>query len=139
MSWLRSLVGRMTAVLRRGRPDSELDEEMEHHLEMEIEANLRAGMSEAEARRRALVVFGATEWYKERVREGRVTWQLENLGRDLRFGLRTLRKRRAFAVSAIVTLGVGIGMTTTMFSVVTSVLLRSCSAKTPSARMPGAF
>ncbi|MCK5653004.1 MAG: ABC transporter permease, partial [Gemmatimonadetes bacterium] len=124
MSWLRSLLERLAVLLRPGRMDSELSEEMEHHLAMEIEANRRAGMSEAEARRKALVAFGATEWYRERVREGRVTWQLETLARDLRCGLRTLGKRRAFAVAAIVTLGVGIGMTTTMFSVVSSVILR---------------
>ena len=101
MSWLRSLLERLAVLLRPGRMDSELSEEMEHHLAMEIEANRRAGMSEAEARRKALVAFGATEWYRERVREGRVTWQLETLARGLRYGLRTLGKRRAFAVAAM--------------------------------------
>jgi len=121
---VRGWVGR----LRSSGPGSgaweELDEELRFHLDMEIQANLREGLSPREARRRALVALGGKDWTAERVREERGGRWLEDLARDLRFGLRSLRKRPVFALAAILTLALGIGMTTTMFALVDTILLR---------------
>jgi putative ABC transport system permease protein len=124
MMWLRSLGDRLTGLLGRGRVDSELKEEFEFHLEMEVASNLRAGMSPEEARRKALLAFGSRDWFTERVREERGMTLIEDILRDLSFGFRNLRKRPTFALAAILTLSLGIGMTTTMFSLVDMVLLR---------------
>ncbi|MGW8266196.1 MAG: ADOP family duplicated permease [Longimicrobiales bacterium] len=120
---IRSLLGRLRALLTPGSEASEQEDEFRFHLAMETEANLREGMSPEEARRRALAAFGGLDWHAERVREARRGALLDDLIRDIRFGLRNLRKRPVFALAAILTLSLGIGMTTTMFTLVDSVLL----------------
>jgi predicted permease len=124
MDRLRALMEQLRNLFRRRHAAAELDEEMRFHLEMEEHANLRKGMTPEEARRQAVISFGGEDWFAERVRD--VWWGawIEDLMRDLRFGARNLRRRPAFAVAAVVTLSVGIGMTTTMFALVDSVLLR---------------
>ncbi|MFC1661866.1 ABC transporter permease, partial [Gemmatimonadota bacterium] len=124
MDKLRALVDQLKDLFRKKRLEAELKEEIDFHLEMEIQSNLQAGMSPTEARKRAFVAFGCRDWHTERVREERRSTPLEDLGRDLRFGLRGLRRRPVFALAAILTLSVGIGMTTTMFTLVDAVLLR---------------
>ena len=120
MDRLRALIEQIGDLFRRRRASAELDEEMRHHIEMEVRANIRAGMTPGEARRRALVSFGGTDWYAERVREEWWGGWIEDLIRDLRFGARSLRLRPTFTVAAVVTLSLGIGMTTTMFALVDS-------------------
>jgi predicted permease len=120
---IRSLVRLTRALLGCGREAAEQEDEFRFHLAMETEANLRKGMSPEEARRKALLAFGSQDWHTERVREARRGTLFEDLVRDLRFGLRNLRKRPVFALAAVLTLSLGIGMTTTMFTLVDSLLL----------------
>ncbi|MFC1791274.1 ABC transporter permease, partial [Gemmatimonadota bacterium] len=124
MDRLRAHIEQMLAFFRKERVEAEMDEEMQFHLEKEVESNLQAGMNPEEARRQALLAFGGTDWNKERIRDERGGRLLEDVIRDLRFGLRNLRKRPVFALAAILTLSVGIGMTATMFTLVDAVVLR---------------
>jgi predicted permease len=124
MDRIRAFLDQLSDLVRKGRAEDELREELDFHLEREMEANLRAGMSPEEARRRAIHAFGSREWHAERVREARGGAVLEDLVRDIRFGLRVLRKRPVFALAAVLTLSIGVGMTTTMFTLVDAVVLR---------------
>ncbi len=124
MDRLRGVASCLMAWLRREQTKVELDEEMAFHLDMATTENIRSGMSPREARRRAMLEFGSRDWHSERVREERGGSLIEDLLRDFRFGFRVLRKRPIFALAAILTLSVGVGMTTTMFTLVDAVVLR---------------
>ena len=102
----------------------ELDEELAFHLEMEVEYHIRRGLSPAEARRLALREFGGVMRIKEDSRQTRGIGAIENLARDLRFAWRSLRRTPVYALVAILTIAVGIGVTTAVFSIVDGVLLR---------------
>jgi ABC-type antimicrobial peptide transport system permease subunit len=104
--------------------DAELDTEVHSHLEMLMEENLRAGMLEDEARRRARIELGGIEQVKEQVRDQRVGNWLHSVYADCRFALRQLRRSPGFASIAILTLGLGIGANAALFTVVENVLLR---------------
>ncbi|HKW11952.1 MAG TPA: ABC transporter permease, partial [Gemmatimonadaceae bacterium] len=123
MATIKGTRARLRALVRRGTAERELDEELRFHLEMETEKNLRAGMSPAEARRRALRDFGGVEPTKEAHRDVRGRW-IEELVADTRYALRTLRRAPVLAGAAILTLALGIGANTTIFSAVNAEILR---------------
>jgi putative ABC transport system permease protein len=123
MRQLRATLVRLGDLFRKGKRERELAAEMESHLQLHIEDNLRAGMTADEARRQALIKLGGVEQTKESVRDSRGFPFLENLARDLRFGFRSLIRNRGLSFIAIFALTLGIGATTVMFSVIYSVVV----------------
>jgi predicted permease len=118
------LIHGLRSLFLKSRVERELDEELLFHVERQIEANLEMGMSREEARTAALRSFGGMEQAKEACRDERGVRLVEDLGNDLLYGLRILRSTPGFTAVAVVTLALGIGADTTVFSVVDGVLLR---------------
>lgn len=121
---VRGWLIRLAGWLNRDKQDQEFTEELESHLQMHIEDNLRQGLTHEEARRQALVKLGGVTLVQERYREQGGLPMLEIFFQDLRLGLLMLRKHTGFSLIAILTLGLGIGATTAIFSVVYAVVLR---------------
>ncbi len=111
--------------LFRGRSHGEVDEELRFHMEQQIEANIAAGMPPNEARRQAAITFGGVERAREECREQRPGYWLETLLQDVRYAFRGFRRSPTFTITIVVTLMLGIGATTAVFSVVDRILFRS--------------
>ncbi|HUH62472.1 MAG TPA: ABC transporter permease [Terracidiphilus sp.] len=131
MKRMRRFLRRVGNLIFVRRDEQRLREEIEEHIAHQTADNLRAGMAPAEARRQALVKFGAAEAIKESVRAERGMPQIESVVQDLRFAVRMLAKSPGFAAVAILTIALGIGANTAIFSVMDAVMFRPLSVRDP--------
>ncbi|MGH9772751.1 MAG: ADOP family duplicated permease, partial [Candidatus Acidiferrales bacterium] len=131
MKTFRRFFHRLTAWSRRQEAEQRLQAEIEEHLAQQTAENIRAGLSPAEARRQAVLKFGAVEAMKESYREQRSLPLIEVLLRDIRYAVRRLRKSPAFTVTTVLTLALGIGATTAIFTLVDAVMLKSLAVANP--------
>lgn len=115
---------RIRTVLHRGDVERELDEELQYHIEQQVAENVRRGMAPADARTAALRALGGVEFRKEQVRDTRGTRGLEDLARDVTVALRGLRRAPGFTIAVVLTLALGIGANTAMFTLLRGALLR---------------
>jgi putative ABC transport system permease protein len=131
MTRLRVFFHRLLGLFLKRKLERELEEEIRSHLEMQIEDNLRQGMSPEDARRAARLSFGGVEQVKEAYRDkSRLGW-IESLWLDLRYGVRMLLKKPGFTLMAVLTLSLGIGANTAIFSVVNMFIFRPLPVERP--------
>ncbi|SDS56490.1 ABC transporter permease [Opitutus sp. GAS368] len=126
-----TLVRRLRSLFTKNKLETEMTEEMRHHVELQTELNGKAGMSPKEARYAALRQFGNVANIQEQTREVRGGVWLEQLAQDFRYAVRSLCKSPGFAAVAVLSLGLGIGANTALFSLVDEVLLRSLPVGKP--------
>ena len=131
MLWIQRLWIKLQTLFRSERAGQSLNDELQFHLEQQIAENVAAGMSKEEARYAAMRLFGNHTMVAENARE---TWGwiwLEQAGQDLRYAFRSLRKSPLFTAVAILTLALGIGATTSIFTLFYDVLLKSLTVANP--------
>jgi predicted permease len=131
MEFIRIVMSRCAALFRRKKLDADLDEELRVHIELAMEENRGHGMNEEQARTAALRAFGGVTQTRESYRVQRGLPLLDEAGRDIRYACRQLRKSPGFALTAILTLALGIGATTSVFTVVSAVLLKPFAFRDP--------
>lgn len=131
MSVARRFWRKLTGSFGGARADREMDMEFASHVQMQIDDNLRAGMTPAEARRAALIASGGLEWAKEEVRDARGSRLLEQLMRDVRYGARFLWRSPGFTAAAVLSLALGIGANTAIFSIVDALLIKTLPVADP--------
>ena len=116
---------------RRRRLERELDRELRYHMERRIDDLRRSGATDADARRQAALEFGGLAQVREEVRETWVWRWLDNVGRDIRYAFRALRRSPAFAITALLSLALGTGVNAAIFSLVDQVVLRPLPVNDP--------
>ncbi len=124
VTWVRRMLRRLHALFRNGKLDAELADEIRLHVELETEDLMRTrGLSRQEARRQAMVGFGGVERYREAHRDARGVRWIEQLAQDVKYGVRSLGKSAGFTITAVLTIALGVGVTTAVYSVVNRLLL----------------
>jgi hypothetical protein len=131
LSWLRVTASRVRSVVTKERLDREFNDELQEHLQMLTEEYQAKGMPSQEARRTALMTLGHPEELREANRESRGMPVVETLAKDLRFSIRTLRKSPGFTIVAVLSLALGIGANSALFSLVDALLLKTLPVKEP--------
>lgn len=128
---LRSFFSRLKALPMSGRHDADLARELEAHIQMLVDDNIRAGMPPDEARRQACLVLGGVASVEESCRDRRGFPFLRSVAQDTRYALRLLRRSPVFTIVAVLTLAIGIGATTAIFTLIDAVLLKSLPVRDP--------
>src|SRR5262245_40312466 len=129
--WFYTVPLRLRSLFRRGQVEQELDEELRYHIERQIEEHIAKGMTPEDARDAALRAMGGVERRKEECRDIRRVNFIEDLAQDLRYAIRTLLRNPVFSAVALLTLAIGIGSTTAIFSVIDVVQLRALPVDEP--------
>src|SRR5262245_25015771 len=131
MIWLRIFIHRLCGLFLKRKLERDLEDEIRSHLDMQIEDNLRLGMSPEEARYEALRKFGGVEQVKESYRDRSSLSFVDSTLQDLRYGLRMLWKDKGFTAIAVLSLALGIGANTAIFSLVDTVMIKTLPVKNP--------